>query len=121
GAGQLGPFDILPLSENSSLLVNLEGEITGEINRLPNGDLQIKNLAGESVFVSESGAVLTPTQYIQAHAPNPASAGDYVNGADLQSDIATAERMAQLQAAGALGLINTLIGLQNWSQQSDLG
>jgi LysM repeat protein len=71
---------------------------------------------------SDAGGASGTAQNSQANQPTAGSpsTAEYVNGSDLQSDLATAERMAQLQAAAALGLVNTIIGLQNWNVQSDL-
>lgn len=97
GAGQLGGFDVLPFTATSSFLVNADGDIAGEINQLANGYYQIKNLSGDSVYVSDAGQVLTSSKYEQAQAE--AQAG---------------------QAASAVGLMNSIIGLQYWDDMSDL-
>lgn len=100
GAGQVGGFDILPFNDNSSFLTNADGDIAGEMTKLSNGWIQVKDISGNSVYVNpeaapdDARAMLTPDQY----------------------------RDAQLKdAAGALGLANSVIGLRNWDQQTDLG
>lgn len=104
GAGTLGGFDVLRLNAGVSFLVNEDGDIAGEINRLPNGDLQIKNLYGEAVYVNQAGAVLSQQDYQQA-----------------QQDQQDALTQAQWsQAASAVGLMNSIIGLQNWDDMGDL-
>jgi hypothetical protein len=102
GVGQLAGFDVLPFNENSSFLVNADGDITAEINHLPNGYYQVKDLGGNAVYVSAKDAsVLTQDQYAQAQAQalNSAQAG---------------------QAANAVSLMNSIIGLQHWDGMSDL-
>jgi hypothetical protein len=104
GAGQLAGLDVLPFNEDSSFLVNADGKITAEINHLPNGYYQVKDLGGNAVYVSEQNAsVLTQDQYAQA-----------------QAQAQVLDTAQAVQAAGALGLINMVIGLRNWDQQSDL-
>ncbi|WP_395057389.1 cadherin-like domain-containing protein [Polaromonas sp.] len=93
GAGQLMGFDVLPFNKDSSFLTNTDGDIVGEINVLPNGYHQIKNLYGETAYVASSGQVLSEQQYEQAQ---------------------------YSQAAGAIGLMNSIIGLQNWDDMGDL-
>lgn len=97
GAGQLMGFDVLPFSGSSSFLTNADGDIVGEINILPSGYHQIKNLFGEAVYVSDRddtrGQTLTQAQYEQAQ---------------------------YSQAAGAVGLMNSIIGLQQWGDMGDL-
>ena len=97
GAGQLMGFDVLPFNKDSSFLTNADGDIVCEINVLPNGYHQIKNLYGEAVYVSDKdgsrGQTLTEAQYDQAR---------------------------YSQAAGAVGLMNSIIGLQHWEDMGDL-
>jgi hypothetical protein len=104
GAGTLGGFDVLPLNASVSFLVNEDGDIAGEINRLTNGDLQIKNLYGEAVYVNQAGAVLSREDYQQA--------------LQAQQDAQTQAQYSQ--AAGAIGLMNSIIGLQHWEDMGDL-
>lgn len=100
GAGQVGNLDILPFNESSSFLTNADGDIAGEMTKLPNGWIQVKDIGGNSVYVNpeatpgDPGAMLSPEQYQSAQA----------------KDI-----------AGAVGLVNSVIGLRNWDQQTDLG
>ena len=108
GAGQLAGFDVLPFNQNSSFLVNADGDITAEINRLPNGYTQIKDLGGKAVYVSEIDAsVLTQDQYSQAQT-------QALNSAQA------AQASQASQAANALGLMNSIIGLQHWDDMSEL-
>ncbi|ABE42971.1 tandem-95 repeat protein [Polaromonas sp. JS666] len=97
GAGQLAGFDVLPFNGTSSFLVNADGDIAGEINQLANGYHQIKDLGGSSVYVSATSQVLTSDSYEQVQLE--AQAG---------------------QAASAVGLMNSIIGLQHWDDMSDL-
>lgn len=97
GAGQLAGFDVLPFNGTSNFLVNADGDIAGEISQLANGYHQIKDLGGNSVYVSATGPVLTSENYEQAQAE--AQAG---------------------QVASAIGLMNSIIGLQHWDSMSDL-
>jgi len=102
GAGQLGGYDVLPFNKNSSFLVNADGDMVGEINHLPNGYSQVKDLGGNAVYVNETNAsVLTQDQYQQAQTQ--------------ALDTAQAS-----QAASAIGLMNSIIGLQHWGDMSDL-
>jgi hypothetical protein len=99
GAGQIAGFDVLPFNENSSFLVGADGGIAAEINRLPNGFYQVKDLGGNTVYVSANdGSVLTQEKYGQAQAQTAQAS----------------------QAAAALGLMNSIIGLQHWDNMSDL-
>lgn len=93
GAGQLMGFDVLPFNEDSSFLTNADGDIVGEINVLANGYHQIKNLQGEAAYVAPSGQVLSEQQFDQARAS---------------------------ELAGSVGLMNSIIGLQHWSDMGDL-
>ncbi|MDZ4324359.1 MAG: hypothetical protein U1A73_04970, partial [Pseudomonas sp.] len=104
GAGQLAGFDVLPFNENSSFLVNADGDITAEINHLPNGYYQIKDLGGNAVYVSEKDAsILTQDKYEQSQA----------------QQLSQAKAQAG-EAASAIGLMNSIIGLQHWDDMSDL-
>lgn len=100
GAGQVGDLDILPFNDNSSFLTNADGDIAGEMTKLSNGWIQVKDISGNSVYVNpeaprgDARAMLSPDQYRDAQA----------------KDI-----------AGAFGLVNSVIGLRNWDQQTDLG
>ncbi|WP_411884563.1 cadherin-like domain-containing protein [Polaromonas sp. YR568] len=103
GAGQLAGFDVLPLNGNSSFLVNADGDIAAEINRLPNGYYQVKDLGGNAVYVNAKDAsVLTQEKYGQAQAQ------------------AAAQAVQAGQLANAVGLMNSIIGLQHWDNMSDL-
>jgi hypothetical protein len=94
GAGQLAGFDVLPLDEASSFLVNEDGDIAAEITALPNGYHQITDLSGNTVYVSDSGEVMSAQAYDQAQAA-------------LQTQAQVSE------AANAVGLANVLLGLDN--------
>lgn len=94
GARQIGGFDVLPFNENSSFLVNADGDIAGEINRLGNGYVQIKDLSGNIAYVNEqTGQALSAESYDRAQAS---------------------------EVGSALGLMQSIIGLQNWDGMSDL-
>jgi hypothetical protein len=113
GAGQLMGFDVLPFNQSSSFLTNADGDIVGEINILPNGYHQIKNLYGEAVYVSDRdgsrGDTLTQAQYEQASAqPLPPETRGVLDDSQYR------------QAAGAIGLMNSIIGLQSWSDMGGL-
>ena len=99
GYGQINGFDILPLNETSSFLLNIDGDIVGEMNLQADGTLQLKNLSGGAVYVV-GDRVLTQAEYDAAQR-------------------AQAEQQAQ-QAATAIGLMNSIIGLQHWDAMSDL-
>lgn len=105
GTGQLAGFDVLLFNENSSFLVDTSGNIAAEINRLPSGYYQVKDLGGNAVYVSANdGSVLTQGKYEQA-----------------QTQAQNAVQAAQAnQAATAVGLMNSIIGLQHWDNMSDL-
>ncbi len=97
-AGQLAGFDVMPLNERTSLLVNADSDIAGEINRLPNGYYQVKDLNGNAVYVNDKdGSVVASDTYTRAESSAQAS-----------------------QTTSALGLMNSIIGLQHWEQMSDL-
>lgn len=100
GAGQLMGFDVLPFNQSSSFLTNADGDISGEINILPNGYHQIKNLYGEAAYVAPSGQVLSEQDY--------------------QTHQAAATQAQLSEAAGAVGLMNSIIGLQHWDNMGDL-
>ena len=105
GAGTLAGFDVLPLNENTSFLVNADGDIAGEIRNLGNGYFEVKDLSGNAVYVSEAnGQAFSAESYQQA-----------------QQQAADAQTSAQYgQTATALGLMQSIIGLQNWDSMSDL-
>lgn len=68
------------------------------------------------------GPDLPPNQ--QAQTATDAQADfrqDEIAAQNSQGAIEAAATAAQLQAAATLGLINTIIGLRNWDQQSDIG
>lgn len=67
-------------------------------------------------IVSDDG--YDPIEYIETHDPTDGSSVDAVNGSDLASD-QTRTNTDAANAAGALGLMNSLIGLQNWDDASD--
>ncbi|MCZ8257846.1 MAG: hypothetical protein O9327_19555, partial [Polaromonas sp.] len=94
GAGQLGGLDVLPFNENSSFLVNADGDMVAEITTLPTGYRQLKGIDGTVLYISEqSGRVYTQDEYKQAQAG---------------------------EAANAIGLVGSIIGLQHWGNMSDL-
>jgi hypothetical protein len=83
GAGQVYGFDVLPVGEGSSFLVNADAEIVGELNVLPDGYLQLRNLSGEAIYVAEDGRELTQAEYDQAqtHAPATTTSGSAIASA----------------------------------------
>lgn len=100
GAGQLMGFDVLPFNESSSFLTNADGDIVGEINILPTGYHQVKNLYGEAAYVALNGTAL--------------------NEQDYQQHQAAVTQVQLSEAAGAVGLMNSIIGLQHWDHMGDL-
>lgn len=96
GAGQINGFDILPFSENAHFLLNSEGDIVAELTLLEDGAIQFKSLSGESRYVI-GDKVFTQEQYEQAQSAQQTN-----------------------QAASALGLMNSVIGLQHWDAMTDL-
>jgi hypothetical protein len=67
-------------------------------------------------IISDDG--YDPIEYVETHDPTDASSVDAVNGSDLASD-QTRANIDAANSAGALGLMNSLIGLQNWDNASD--
>lgn len=68
-------------------------------------------------IISDDG--YDPIEYVETHDPTDASSVDAVNGSDLASDITTGNNQITT-ATGVLGLGNTLLGLANWDNASDL-
>lgn len=96
---QLADFDVIRLNENTSALLSAHGEMAGEVSKLPTGYLQIKTTDGITAYVSEkNGDLLTKEKYEQ-----------------VQTEIQQAT-----QAANAVSLMNSIIGLQHWQNMSDL-
>jgi hypothetical protein len=103
GAGQLAGLDVLPFNDTSSFLVNAEGDMVGEIHRLSNSWIQVKDIGGESIYLDPRAASGDPNAVVSAQQYQDAQ-----------------ERVQVSQAASAIGLMNSIIGLQHWDDMSDL-
>ncbi|MDP3799735.1 MAG: tandem-95 repeat protein [Polaromonas sp.] len=103
--GGEGALSFITLPGGGTLIQNVDGEIVGEISQSANGYTRLSsvriNVDGSAepytAYVAPSGQTLSQENYEQAQAE--AQAG---------------------QAASAVGLMNSIIGLQHWDSMSDL-
>jgi Cadherin-like domain/Bacterial Ig domain len=94
------------------------GTGSGSIGDALNKDsLEYPTYGGGDVIISDDG--FDPIEYVETHDSTDISSVDAVNGSDLASD-QTRANIDATNTAGALGLMNSFIGLQNWDDASDL-
>lgn len=103
GEGQLAGLDVLPFNDTSSFLVNADGDMVGEVTRLSNGWVQVKDIGGASVYLNPRAASGDPNAIVSAQ---------QYQDAQEQAEVS--------QAASAIGLMNSIIGLQHWDDMGDL-
>ena len=103
--GGEGALSFITLPGGGTLIQNVDGEIVGEINQSANGYTRLS-----SVRINEDGSAEPYTAYI-------APSGQTLSQEKYEQ--AQAEAQAS-QAASAVGLMNSIIGLQHWDDMSDL-
>lgn len=103
--GGEGALSFITLPGGGTLIQNVDGEIVGEINQSANGYTRLS-----SVRINEDGSAEPYTAYV-------APSGQTLSQENYEQ--AQAEAQAG-QAASAVGLMNSIIGLQHWDGMSDL-
>lgn len=105
GASGENLLSFITLPGGSTVITNVDGEIIGEISALKVGFVRLV-----SNRINEDGSTQPYTGYV---APNgqPASEVDYQKALDAAQ---------ASEAASAVGLMNSIIGLQHWDAMSDL-
>ncbi len=105
GAAGKNALSFITLPGGSTVITNVDGEIIGEIHSIKGGFVSLT-----SNRILEDGGVEPVISYVTPSG-QPATEAEYQSATD-------AARTGGV--AGALGLMNSIIGLQNWDSMSDL-
>lgn len=105
GAAGKNALSFITLPGGSTIITNVDGEIIGEIHSIKGGFVSLT-----SNRILEDGGVEPVISYVTPSG-QPATEAEYQSAAD-------AARTGGV--SGALGLMNSIIGLQNWDSMSDL-
>ena len=97
--GSGADLTFIGMPDGSTLVQNADGDIVGQLNLQPDGTLRWSGLDGQRNYIQPDGIVQDQQAVGQAAA----------------IDAVTASRTAT-----AVGLMNTIIGLQDWEAMSDL-
>ncbi|MCZ2497188.1 tandem-95 repeat protein [Xylophilus sp. Kf1] len=103
--GSVGDLAFVRMPDGSYMLQNPDGDIVGQLHLQTDGALRWSGLAGERRYIQPDGTV----QDQHAADQNAAAA-----------ELAAADAHNAAQAAGALGLLNAIVGLQHWDAMTDV-
>ena len=101
--GGASGISFIGLPDGSTMLQNADGDIVGQLNLQSDGALRWSGIGGERSFIQPSGDV-----------QDQATADRYA------ADAASADAHNAAQTAGAVGLLNAVVGLQHWDAMNDV-